>query len=89
MKTVTLFTELVFQKQLIIEYEKIVFVLPAIHLLMKNVLILSRQKKVYLPTEVLSTVFKYLNDLDLIEVPAACKHWNLASKSARFSAKLV
>ena len=56
---------------------------------MKNVLILSRQKKMFLPTEVLRTVFKYLNDLDLIEVPAASKHWNLASKSARFSAKLV
>ena len=42
-----------------------------------------------LPTGVLRTVFKYLNDPDLIEVSAVCKHWNLASKSARFSAKLV
>ena len=42
-----------------------------------------------LPTEVLRTVFKYLYDVDLIEVSGLCKHWNLASKSARFSAKLV
>ena len=42
-----------------------------------------------LPTEVLAMVFEYLKDLDLIEASAVCKQWNSASKSARFSEKLV
>ena len=42
-----------------------------------------------LPTEVLSMVFEYLKDLDLIEASAICKQWNSASKSARISEKLV
>ena len=42
-----------------------------------------------LPTEVLSMVFEYLKDLDLIEASAVCKQWNSASKSARISEKLV
>ena len=43
----------------------------------------------FFPIEVLWMVFKYLKGLDLIEVSAVCKQWNLASKSARFSAKLT
>ena len=42
-----------------------------------------------LPTEVLSMVFEYLKDLDLIEASAVCKQWNSASKLARISEKLV
>ena len=42
-----------------------------------------------LPTEVCCGIFGYLKDLDLIEVSALCKEWNISSKSTTYSAKLA
>ena len=41
-----------------------------------------------LPIEVISLIFEYLKDIDLIEVSAVCNHWNYAVKTVRFTSKL-
>ena len=40
------------------------------------------------PTEVLSTTFKCLRDIALIEASAVCTEWYHTAKTARFTAKL-